>query len=133
MVDKAFKAVLGDAEKLQTDSADFVDLTLYDTNHLEYKVNTKHGGVVVFSEIYYPDWTATLDGQPVEIGRADYVLRAIKVPAGEHQIVMNFAPKSIEQTEAVANVAFVLLILAVLGGLFFEYKKRKDSKVVVPE
>ena len=133
VVDKSFKSALGDMETLNTDSADQVALTLYDTNHLEYKVNTKHGGVVVFSEIYYPEWTATIDGQPAEIGRADYVLRCMKVPAGEHQVVMTFAPKSIEQTEAVANVSFVLLLLAVATGVFFAYKRRRDSKVVMQE
>ncbi len=130
VVDQSFKAALGDAEALTTDSADHVELTLYDTNRLEYKVNTKNGGVVVFSEIYYPEWTATIDGQPAEIGRADYVLRAMKVPAGEHQIVMTFAPKSIEQTEAVANVSFLLLLLAVAAGLFMAYKRHRDSKVL---
>ena len=133
VVDETFKSALGDVETLATDSADQVELTLYDTNRLEYKVNTKNGGVVVFSEIYYPEWTATIDGQPAEIGRADYVLRCMKVPAGEHQIVMTFAPKSIEQTEAVANVSFVLLLLAVASGLFLAYKRRRDSKVVNQE
>lgn len=130
VVDKTFKSALGNVETLNPDSADAVALTLYDTNRLEYKVNTKNGGVVVFSEVYYPGWKATIDGQPAEIGRADYVLRCMNVPAGEHQIVMTFNPESIAKTETVANVSFVLLLLAVGTGLFMSLKRRKKESEV---
>jgi uncharacterized membrane protein YfhO len=93
---------------------------------LKYELNSAKGGVVVFSEIYYPGWKATLDGQNVEIGRADYVLRAVKVPAGKHQLEMTFSPSSIGVTETIAWLAmailFVLLVVAIA------LKIRNESK-----
>ena len=67
-----------------------VELTHYDTNELAYRVESARGGVVVFSEIYYPGWTVTIDGKEAELGRVNYVLRALKVPAGKHEVRMEF-------------------------------------------
>ena len=71
-------------------------------------------GVVVFSEIYYPGWQATIDGQPVDIARADYVLRVMNIPAGEHTIEMWFDPQSIHVTESIAYAALALLLIGVM-------------------
>ena len=70
--------------------------------------------VVVFSEIYYPGWQATIDGQPVDIARADYVLRVMNIPAGEHTIEMWFDPQSIHVTESIAYAALALLLIGVM-------------------
>ena len=82
-----------------------VELTGYEANQLTYKVNSKTGGVVVLSEIYYPGWTCTIDGEPTDIARANYVLRAVRVPAGEHEMVMTFDPQTVHITEAIAYAA----------------------------
>ena len=102
-----------------------VKLTAYEPNELKYETESGKGGVVVFSEIYYPGWTATIDGNPAELGRVDYVLRALKVPAGKHQIVLTFKPKSINTTETIAYIAGVVLLLALLMVCYVEWKKRK--------
>ena len=94
-----------------------VRLTKYAPNELHYDIRSDKGGVVVFSEIYYPGWTATLDGKPVELGRADYVLRAVKVPAGTHRLVMEFRPASVTTTEAVAIAAIAVILLGFLYAL----------------
>ena len=60
---------------------------------LQYEVSSKTGGLIVFSEIYYPGWTATVDGQEVAVGRVNYVLRAINVKPGHHKVVLDFHPK----------------------------------------
>ena len=86
----------------------------YEPNRLVYKASTPKDGVVVFSEIYYPGWQATIDGQPVDIARADYILRAINVPAGEHTIEMWFDPQSIQVTESIAYAALALLLIGVM-------------------
>ena len=72
-------------------------------------------------------WTATIDGQPAELGRVNYILRALNVKAGQHQVELSFHPKSVERTETIAYVAFVLLLLAVAAVVFVEWKKQKKT------
>ena len=83
---------------------------------------------MVFSEIYYPGWTATVDDQPVELGRVDYVLRALTVSPGRHKVVLSFFPKSIDVTETVAYASFGVLVLLVLLALFLSYRKMKSAQ-----
>lgn len=125
VADARFKTVLGEATP--QDSTSVVKLTAYAPNQLTYEVKSTTGGVMVFSEIYYPEWTATVDGKPVEIGRADYVLRALKVDKGQHQVVLTFDPKSVKQTETVAYAAYVVLLLVVLFGLYAEWKRKQKA------
>lgn len=125
VADARFKAVLGEATP--QDSTSVVKLTAYAPNQLTYEVKSATGGAMVFSEIYYPEWTATVDGKPVEIGRADYVLRALKVDKGQHQVVLTFDPKSVKQTEIVAYAAYVVLLLVVLFGLYAEWKRKQKA------
>jgi uncharacterized membrane protein YfhO len=88
---------------------------------MHYKVQSEAGGVVVFSEIYYPGWTATIDGNEAELGRVNYVLRALRVPAGTHEIKMEFRPTSVSTTTGIAYFAIggiiVLLLVAIAGGI----------------
>ena len=125
VADARFKAVLGEATP--QDSTSVVKLTAYAPNQLTYEVKSAMGGVMVFSEIYYPEWTATVDGKPVEIGRVDYVLRALKVDKGQHQVLLTFDPKSVKQTETVAYAAYVVLLLIVLFGLYAEWKPKQKA------
>ena len=81
-----FSSALNNVKDCPSDSSCTVKLTSYDADALKYEVNSKNGGVVVFSEIYYPGWKATIDGKDAEIGRANYVLRAMYVPAGKHSV-----------------------------------------------
>jgi uncharacterized membrane protein YfhO len=78
---------------------------------LVYETESKNGGVVVFSEIYYPGWRSYIDGEEVEHGRANYILRAMNVPAGKHIVEFKFDPKSLHTTETIAFVALGLLAL----------------------
>ena len=116
VVDKKFQEVLGD-EALQSDSTAKVTLTEYDANRLAYEVNSQKGGIVVFSEIYYPGWTCTVDGQDTQIARANYVLRAIRIPAGKHTVVMTFDPQTVHVTETIAYTALAILALLLIGLL----------------
>lgn len=99
-----------------------VQLTHYAPNELRYTTESERGGVVVFSEIYYPSWTATIDGQAVELGRANYVLRALRIPKGKHEVVLTFRPTSVATTETIAYVALALLAL---GFGFALWRSRK--------
>ena len=103
------------------DSLSSIVLNEYQPNALKYEVDSKNGGVVVFSEIYYPGWISTIDGEEVEHGRADYM----NVPAGKHVIEFKFDPKSLHTTETIAYIALTLLALGVIAVMISEYKKRK--------
>jgi hypothetical protein len=122
VADKQFADVLGQAR--QQDSVSVVSITGYEPNQLSYDVETSSGGVGVFSEIFYPGWTATIDGQPAELGRVDYVLRALQVPAGKHKVELSFKPRSVQTTETVAYVSLGLLMLLVLVVIGFSVRKR---------
>ena len=123
VADKQFESVLGKAAK--QDSVSVVKITAYEPNQLTYDVESANGGVVVFSEIYYPGWTATIDGQPAELGRVDYVLRALQMPAGKHQVVLTFKPRSVETTETIAYISLGLLLVLVLVVIGLVVKKKK--------
>ena len=123
VADSKFKEQLGEATAQDTLSV--VTITSYEPNRLTYEVSSDKGGVLVFSEIYYPGWEAKVDGQPVELGRVDYILRALNIQPGKHEVELSFFPKSVNATETVAYVAYVLLLLLVLGGVFMEYRRRK--------
>jgi hypothetical protein len=125
VADEKFKAQLGEA--VVQDTASIVKITSYEPNQLKYDVNSDKGGVIVFSEIYYPGWTATVDGEPVELGRVNYILRALNVKPGKHEVVLSFFPKSVDTTETIANISLIILILVVLGAAFMEYRHRRKS------
>ena len=124
VADAKFKAQLGEA--VPQDTVSVVTMTSYEPNRLSYEVNSGKGGILVFSEIYYPGWTATVDGEAVELGRVDYILRALHIQPGKHQVELAFFPKSVDTTETIAYIAIVLLVLIVLGIVFIEWKRRKQ-------
>ena len=124
VADSRFKEVLGSSTS--QDSTATVAITAYEPNRLSYKAQSKAGGVIVFSEIYYPGWTATVDGQPAELGRVNYVLRALKVAPGNHEINLEFRPQSIRTTETVAYAASGILVLGVLAALYTWLRKKKN-------
>ena len=121
VADEKFRTQLGDSQ--QQDTASWVRITSYEPNRLNYDVNTGKGGVIVFSEIYYPGWTATVDGEPAELGRVDYVLRALQVKPGQHKVELSFFPKSVNRTETVAYISYALLLLLIAIGAFLKVKK----------
>lgn len=125
VVDERFRTQVGQSVA-QTGSS-LVTLKKYEPNELTYEVQSDKGGVIVFSEIYYPGWTATVDGTETELGRADYILRALNVKPGRHTVVLTFKPKSVDNTETVAYVAYALLFIAVALGVFFEWRKRRSD------
>ena len=124
VVDGSFKTSLHDASILTADSTANITLQTYEPNHLRYSTSNTQDGVAVFSEIYYPDgWQVTIDGQPAELVRANYVLRALYIPAGQHSVEMTFDPKSLHTTESLAYAGYGLFIL---GLIALVWKKRKE-------
>ena len=125
--DKKFRDILGDA--VSQDTLSMVTIKAYEPNQLTYEVNSGKGGVVVFSEIYYPGWKATVDGVEQELGRVDYVLRALQVKPGKHEVVLSFFPETIDRTETVAYVAYALLLLVILLLVWHMVRKPKEETV----
>jgi len=105
-----------------------VKLTSYGPVEATYNIDSQQGGLVVFSEVYYPGWTATIDGQPAEIGRANYVLRALNVPAGKHDVVFTYDPQSVHTTETVAYVSLALLALLCGIACFTTFRKKENNE-----
>ncbi|MBQ8889692.1 MAG: hypothetical protein IJY59_09450, partial [Bacteroidaceae bacterium] len=88
----------------------------------------KNGGTVVFSEIYYPGWRSSVDGQEVAHGRANYILRAMNVPAGKHVVEFSFDPVSLHVTENIAFIALGLLVLAAVVVVFLKVKACRKAE-----
>ena len=126
VADKKFEPILGQTQT--NDSTARVVLTKYEPNNMTYTVSSTKGGVVVFSEVYYPGWTASIDGQPAELGRVNYILRALNVKAGKHEVVLDFHPTSISTTETIAYAALIVLLLAICVAIYSEKKKQKTTK-----
>ena len=103
-------------------------LTAYVANALTFEAETSAPRLAVFSDIYYPGWRCTIDGEETDILRADYVLRAVVIPAGKHQVEFRFDPQSLHTTEAVANTSLVALILLFLALIGYEiYRRRRPA------
>lgn len=123
VADRKFAEQLG-TSKAQNNTS-LVTLTDYKPNHLTYDVKSDKGGVIVFSEIYYPGWSATVDGTPAGLGRVNYILRALNVKAGSHKVELEFRPKSIDTTETIAYIAYAVLVIAILLVAYLKWKKKK--------
>ena len=130
VADAKFREQLGNASAVQP--GDTIYETSYAPNHLTYKSHSANGGLAVFSEIYFPwGWKVSVDGKPVEMGRVNYVLRALQLPAGDHEIDFTFAPDEVNKTQTWAKVAVVaiyLLLLLALNYALFGDKLRKVPK-----
>jgi hypothetical protein len=110
------------------DSASSIKLVKHDPRHLSYESEAGSNGLAVFSEIYYPEgWTATIDGQAAQILRADYVLRALAIPAGKHTIVFSFDPKAYTVGNKVTMVSSWLVLLVLLGSIGYSLKASKTE------
>ena len=124
VVDARFKDVLKGTTESYKDSLSSIRLTSYAPNRLTYETNNAQDGIAVFSEIYYPDgWHVTIDGQPAELARADYILRTMHVPAGQHTIEMRFDPPSLHVTEGIAYGALALLVIGIIVAVLIAKRK----------
>jgi hypothetical protein len=125
VADKKFESALGAAKPVA--DGDGITLDKYTPNQLTYTVNSANGGVAVFSEVWFPwGWHATIDGKDAAIGRVNYVLRAMRVPAGQHKVVMTFNPESLHVTGTIAYVSIALIYLLLIGACLVEGRRKKD-------
>ena len=103
----------------------YIRLDSYSPNDMKYSSNSASDQFAVFSEVYYEKgWNAYVDGKPAPHLRADFLLRAMKVPAGKHEIEFKFEPKTYYTGEKIAMAGSVLLFLFIAGGIFMDYRKK---------
>jgi hypothetical protein len=124
VADRRFADILGSAGDVA--EGDTIYLTQYTPNSVSYESDSKNATIGVFSEVWFPwGWQATIDGQPAQIGRVNYLLRAMAIPAGHHKIVMRFDPESLHVTGGVAYASISLIYLLLIAAVFVEYRRRK--------
>ena len=116
VADSRFQTILGTATPKA--EGDTIFETTYSPKALTYHAESQRGGIAVFSEVYFPwGWKATIDGKEAEIGRVNYVLRAMRIPAGSHTISMTFDPDSVTTTETMAYAAISIIYLALIAAI----------------
>ncbi len=130
VADKKYQSVLNGFNVTPKDSASQIAIESFDSNIITYKTSTNKPELAVFSEIYYPEgWNITIDGKPAEMLRANYTLRALPIPSGNHTVIFKFEPKSIKITDTIAFIALAIMVLTAGYLLWTRYKEeRKEVK-----
>ncbi len=117
-----------EGKTLQSDSTAVIELKNYQPNQLEFKTQSKTPQLAVFSEIYYPKgWKMLLDGKEVPYIKANYLLRAVFVPAGNHEVRMVFEPEVIEKGKMISMSTFGIFLLLSVGG-FLKFRRKTAVK-----
>ncbi|MGO3182041.1 MAG: YfhO family protein [Aequorivita sp.] len=116
-------------QKIDRDSTASIELFSYKPNHLVYEASTKTPQLALFSEVYYPKgWNAYVNGKPAEYFRADYVLRAMVIPAGNNKIEFKFEPKVIQTGSTISLVSSIIFLLILISGIYFTFRKKEVSE-----
>lgn len=127
IIHKEFEADLY-GYKFGKSASSSITLTDFHPDHLVYESQNETDGLAVFSEVIYTNgWRAYLDGEEIPIYRANYILRALKIPAGKHKVEMVFAPTSYTVGEAVSLAGSSIFVLFWIGLIFFQFKMRKSN------
>jgi len=132
IVDQQYSKFI-DEKQTALDTAGSISLVSYNPDHMVYQSGSTTPQVAVFSEIYYDKgWTMTIDGVEKPYFRADYVLRAAQIPTGNHIIKFDFHPASYYTGEKISIAGSIIMILALLGALFMETRKKQPELVAAP-
>lgn len=128
VADAKFKDILGfDIPTIAP--SDTIYETTYAPNELRYRAVSANGGLAVFSEVYFPwGWKASIDGKDAEIGRVNYILRALRVPAGDHEIVMRFDPESVHTTVTTAYISIIIIYIALAAAIASAIISRRKAR-----
>ncbi len=129
VVDESFKPLVTAFNP--ADSASNIKMSVYDNDAISYESNSTSNNVAVFSEIYYKDWKAYLDGKEVPFFKANYVLRAMVIPAGKHAVEFKFEPSIFFVSKKISAVASWLLFVLLIATLFMEWKNTKNSSTEI--
>ena len=113
---------------LPTDSAASIKMTSFDNDAITYQTNTTANHLALFSEIYYKDWKAYIDGKNVDFAKANYVLRAMVIPAGNHKIEFKFEPAIFFLGKNISNIASWLVLLILIVAIAVEFKRSNTNQ-----
>ena len=118
-----------DSIGLGNESPSSIVLTSHTPKTLTYEASTEQERLAVFSEIYYPyGWKATIDGEQADIFRVNYLLRAMVIPAGTHEIMMTFVPDSVRKGNTLSMICLIIFLLTLCGyGGYRIYRVRKHD------
>ncbi|QIE58606.1 hypothetical protein G5B37_03230 [Rasiella rasia] len=115
-------------ENVVRDSTATIDLVFHEPSHLTYETSTKSAQFAVFSEMYYKDgWNAYINDNPAEYIRVNYLLRGMVIPEGNNKIEFKFEPAVVKKGSMISLASSILVILAILGGLFFSFRSKKEE------
>ena len=133
VADESFKSAVTPFSP--ADSSASIRMTKFDNDAISYESNSATNNLAVFSEIYYKDWKAYIDGKPADHFKANYVLRAMVIPAGKHTIEFKFEPAIFFLSNTIGAIASWLLLLLLFVALFAEWRKRKtwNADALPPE
>jgi len=131
IVDDAFKTALA-GSITPADSTASIKQVAFDNDDVKYESNSSGTHLAVFSEIFYKDWKAYIDGKPAVYGKANYVLRTMVIPAGKHSIEFKFEPKVYNTGYTITAISGWLLTLLVLGYIFWLIRPLMGSKTSAP-
>ena len=125
IINKDFSNLLP-TENIQRDSTAIIELLSHSPNHLVYKTDTKSAQLAIFSEVYYSKgWNAYIDDKPAEYFRANYVLRAMQIPSGEHTIDFKFEPQVVQTGGSISLASSILLMLVLVGGVYYKFRSKE--------
>lgn len=130
VIDKRFAAMV-QGKNLERDSNSVIIMEHqkpYNPDYVVYKTKTAKEQLALFSEVYYaPDWRAYIDGKPADYFRANYILRAMVIPAGEHKIEFRNEAPMMHKLDTVSLICSILFVLAAAGALAIYYRKPKKA------
>ena len=128
VVDEKFKTMI--TTYTLPDSASYIRMKTFDNDAITYESSSSGNHIAVFSEIYYKDWKATIDGKPADYFKANYVLRGMVVPAGKHTIEFKFEPAVFFMGRSISNISTWLLMVLLLGYIVYVFKKKKTTEEI---
>lgn len=126
VIDNSFKNIIG--EFIPADSSSTIKQVSFDNMEIKYESNSNAANLAVFSEIFYKDWNAYIDGKKVPIAKANYVLRALVIPAGKHTIHFKFEPTVFNASYKISQISAWLLFAILLWFAYYTFKRSKDKQ-----
>lgn len=126
--DEKFREVLGDAVPVKM-PGDTIYETGYSPDRLTYHARSANGGLAVFSEVYFPwGWKAYVGDTEVPVGRVDYLLRAVRIPSGDHKVTLVFDPQSVKTTTVLSFIGIILIYLGVVAAVVLTFIRCRRGK-----
>jgi hypothetical protein len=125
VVDVSFKTIVNNY--VAPDSNASIKMSAFDNDAISYESNSNSSNVAIFSEIYYKDWKAFIDGKQVPFFKANYVLRGLTIPAGKHKIDFKFEPATFYMGKKISNIASWLLFFILIGAFIKEFIERRKN------